>query len=346
MKKKYIIFLFLFLTLLVFVILINHQFQTKSYFVSEKKENYIESVKKYLFSNSIKNNNYSSQVTSSLKFFYLKNNQEFTNEQFAFEIAGLDGSLTWKERNCEINNCVYITCNCFDKNRAKLARIDFIYNYKHNISKLFSFIPFNKNQIDSSKFDLENNYEKIAKKLEIETSKSRPNSFDKKNNIPEFKINIVEKAKIESASDLIHLEQKLVVENENLKILDFEALKLTSEALKQDIKPDVDSQRNNEALLDENNKNKAKISFDLKDREIIESPNQVKINKHSGKVVVEIIVNANGDVIKAFAGVKGSTTDSDVLLDICEYSAIKAKFSKKLDSQKNQKGTMTFIFPE
>ncbi|MDR1667343.1 MAG: TonB family protein [Bacteroidales bacterium] len=62
-----------------------------------------------------------------------------------------------------------------------------------------------------------------------------------------------------------------------------------------------------------------------------------------GKVVVEITVDKDGNVIDASAGVKGSTTYNQNLLDAAKNAARKAKFTRKAEAPV-QKGYITYIF--
>ena len=62
-----------------------------------------------------------------------------------------------------------------------------------------------------------------------------------------------------------------------------------------------------------------------------------------GIVVVAITVDKNGNVTKATAGVKGSTTLNRTLLDAAEKAARQAKFTPKPDVVE-QTGMLTYIF--
>ncbi len=63
-----------------------------------------------------------------------------------------------------------------------------------------------------------------------------------------------------------------------------------------------------------------------------------------GKVVVDIVVDKYGKVVKATPGARGSTTTNPVLYKKAKEAALEAKFTKKLDAPSDQKGTMTFVF--
>ena len=64
----------------------------------------------------------------------------------------------------------------------------------------------------------------------------------------------------------------------------------------------------------------------------------------SGKVVVEIIVDADGNVVSAIPGERGSTTTSSILYAKAKQAALTAKFSPSTDGAQEQEGTITFIF--
>jgi TonB family protein len=66
-------------------------------------------------------------------------------------------------------------------------------------------------------------------------------------------------------------------------------------------------------------------------------------SQEQGRVVVEITVDKDGNVIDATAGIRGSTTLDNTLLDAALKAAKQAKFSRKPDSPV-QKGTITYVF--
>lgn len=66
--------------------------------------------------------------------------------------------------------------------------------------------------------------------------------------------------------------------------------------------------------------------------------------QEEGKVVVEIVIDRSGNVIKANPGVRGSTTTSTYLLNKAKESALKAKFTANPDAPEEQRGTIVYNF--
>lgn len=83
----------------------------------------------------------------------------------------------------------------------------------------------------------------------------------------------------------------------------------------------------------------------LTGRNLISHPIPVNVSQDQGKVVVEITVDPDGNVIKAVPGAKGSTTSSAYLYRLAKQSALATKFSKSSDpNTPQQQGTMTVVF--
>ena len=85
-------------------------------------------------------------------------------------------------------------------------------------------------------------------------------------------------------------------------------------------------------------------SFTLSGRNLISSPKITDQSQEEGRVVVEIIVDRYGNVIRAKAGARGSTTTSSTLYKKAKEAAMKTKFDANPNVAEEQKGTMTFIF--
>lgn len=67
-------------------------------------------------------------------------------------------------------------------------------------------------------------------------------------------------------------------------------------------------------------------------------------SQKEGRVVVEVTVDNRGNVTKAVAGVRGSTTLDNELLRAAEKAALNAKFNVNLNAPASQIGTITYIF--
>jgi len=85
-------------------------------------------------------------------------------------------------------------------------------------------------------------------------------------------------------------------------------------------------------------------SFELKGRSVARRPNVEENSRETGKVVVGVVVDRNGRVIKATPGQKGTTTLSPVLLEKAKQGALETRFSTRSDGPEEQYGTITFIF--
>ncbi|MBI2281489.1 MAG: hypothetical protein HYU68_12505 [Bacteroidetes bacterium] len=86
------------------------------------------------------------------------------------------------------------------------------------------------------------------------------------------------------------------------------------------------------------------VTYSLSGRSLLSMP---KINDNSqeqGKVVVDIVVDKFGKVIKATPGGRGSTTTSPILYKKAVDAALKTKFNAKPELVADQKGQMTFVF--
>jgi hypothetical protein len=66
--------------------------------------------------------------------------------------------------------------------------------------------------------------------------------------------------------------------------------------------------------------------------------------QESGKVVVEIFIDQQGNVIRANAGARGSTTANSTLLAKAKEAAMRARFSVSDDAPEEQRGTIVYNF--
>ncbi|MGZ4033511.1 MAG: hypothetical protein ACXVPU_01290 [Bacteroidia bacterium] len=82
----------------------------------------------------------------------------------------------------------------------------------------------------------------------------------------------------------------------------------------------------------------------LNGRRLIKKPEAITDSKEEGIVAVEIIVDENGNVIRAIPGQRGSTITDATLFEKAKQKALEAKFDKSAGGIKEQRGTYTFVF--
>lgn len=86
------------------------------------------------------------------------------------------------------------------------------------------------------------------------------------------------------------------------------------------------------------------VTFNLAGRNRLSSPPIKDNSQKEGKVVVDIIVDKYGKVLRASPGARGSTTTDASLYKKAKEAALKTKFNGSSDAAEEQKGTITFIF--
>jgi colicin import membrane protein len=84
--------------------------------------------------------------------------------------------------------------------------------------------------------------------------------------------------------------------------------------------------------------------FSLEGRDGVYVPDPSLNYQRQGIVVVEILVDRNGNVVSAREGIKGSTTMDVTLLRLAKEAALKSRFTSKSDAPVHQKGTITYYF--
>ena len=89
---------------------------------------------------------------------------------------------------------------------------------------------------------------------------------------------------------------------------------------------------------------KGGFSFSLSGRKMLRSPQINDRSQETGKVVVDITVDKDGNVASAIPGGRGSTTTSAYLFKLAKDAALKAKFNASPEDADIQKGSMTFVF--
>ena len=86
-----------------------------------------------------------------------------------------------------------------------------------------------------------------------------------------------------------------------------------------------------------------KIGVDLRGRAVVRPPKLPSDTKEEGKVVVEITVDSDGNVIEANPNGRGTTTSSTALKQKAKAAAMATKFN--VDGKfEEQKGTITIVF--
>ncbi|WP_228530280.1 energy transducer TonB [Tamlana sp. I1] len=124
---------------------------------------------------------------------------------------------------------------------------------------------------------------------------------------------------------------------------------------KNDFKPAEDAALNQEELSkfskvneilkkqQANNNSKSSIRFSLLNREKEYIPIPVYLCEVNGKIVINITVNANGDVTETDVNTAASSSDNECLVERALEYAKQSRFSED-STQKSQIGTITFMF--
>lgn len=86
------------------------------------------------------------------------------------------------------------------------------------------------------------------------------------------------------------------------------------------------------------------VEYKIKDRDMIQAPRLSNATEKRGTVVVEIVVNRAGTVLKAISGVTGSTTSDEYLLTKAEFACKGAKFSEHPTGPLETTGTITINY--
>lgn len=95
----------------------------------------------------------------------------------------------------------------------------------------------------------------------------------------------------------------------------------------------------------ENAKGNQGIYYDLSGRSIHTYPDiNIPYLVRKEKVVVDVTVDRNGNVIKATPGARGSTTTDQNLWSKAKIASEKTKFTPNVDAPEIQKGSITFVF--
>lgn len=91
-------------------------------------------------------------------------------------------------------------------------------------------------------------------------------------------------------------------------------------------------------------KRKTSVSYSLIDRNHFSLPIPIYTCIEGGKIVINIVVDTNGNVVEATFNKKSSSTENGCLIDNAINYALKSQFNKA--TKDAQKGTITYLFQE
>jgi hypothetical protein len=86
------------------------------------------------------------------------------------------------------------------------------------------------------------------------------------------------------------------------------------------------------------------VEYKIKDRQMLQAPRLSNATQKKGTVVVEIVVNRAGTVLKATSGVTGSTTSDEYLLTKAQFACQGAKFNEHPTGPLETTGTITIHY--
>jgi len=86
------------------------------------------------------------------------------------------------------------------------------------------------------------------------------------------------------------------------------------------------------------------VEYAIKDREMTLAPRLSNATEKKGTVVVEVLVNRAGTVLKAKSGVTGSTTSDEYLLTKAEFACKGAQFNEHPKGPLETLGTITIHY--
>lgn len=86
------------------------------------------------------------------------------------------------------------------------------------------------------------------------------------------------------------------------------------------------------------------VEFSLSGRRATSLPMPDYTVAETGRVVVSIRVNRQGEIIRADAGARGTTTSNQTLWKLAEEAAKRAKFNTNENAPQEQRGTITYNF--
>lgn len=86
------------------------------------------------------------------------------------------------------------------------------------------------------------------------------------------------------------------------------------------------------------------IGYSLGNRKALSKPSPKYVCDESGKVVVEVSVDRNGNTISVVTGVKGTTNTAKCLLDQAKIAAMNTKWQPSDDAPERQVGKIVYSF--
>ena len=86
------------------------------------------------------------------------------------------------------------------------------------------------------------------------------------------------------------------------------------------------------------------VALSLVSRRFVNLPSIKDDGQKSGKIIVEIRVDKNGNVVSAKAGARGTTLTDPLLWDKCETAALGSRFNTLESAPETQIGTIVFNF--
>lgn len=84
--------------------------------------------------------------------------------------------------------------------------------------------------------------------------------------------------------------------------------------------------------------------YSLGNRKALTKPNPKYLCNESGKVVVEVTVDKNGNTIQAVAGIKGTTNTASCLLQQAKIAALNTKWQSSPEAPEKQVGKIIYSF--
>ncbi|MCE2846554.1 MAG: hypothetical protein LW707_05910 [Sphingobacteriales bacterium] len=86
------------------------------------------------------------------------------------------------------------------------------------------------------------------------------------------------------------------------------------------------------------------VGFDLAGRDMRSKPRVEDNSQEQGRIVIEVLVDKNGVVLRADGPARGTTLSNGTLLRKCKEASMKARFSPSPAGVEEQRGTITYNF--